>query len=152
MVHERLKLSGVTFVSVSVPSCGSASEGERNTGEETSVTPGAGGISSGGLEMIKDKAECFSLALQWLKTKRKKKKECKSYFVRFWKEATEISADSKFIFSFNFLKNSPFSQWNVSLIYRSANSVQSCGKTTEVAGTLHWEFDGNTNPEQFQSR
>lgn len=44
--------------------------------------------------MLKDKAECFSLVLQWLKEEKKKKKEhCKSYFVRFWKETTEISAD-----------------------------------------------------------
>lgn len=48
VVHERLKLSGVTFVSVSVPSCGSASEGERNTGEETALLHRAGRISSGG--------------------------------------------------------------------------------------------------------
>jgi len=41
--------------------------------------------------MLKDKAEHFTLVLQWLKNK--KKEHCKSYFVRFWKEATEISAD-----------------------------------------------------------
>lgn len=43
--------------------------------------------------MLKDKAECFSLVLQWLKEEKKKKEHCKSYFVRFWKETTEISAD-----------------------------------------------------------
>lgn len=44
VVHERLKLSGVTFVSVSVPSCGSASEGERNTGEERALLWEEGGV------------------------------------------------------------------------------------------------------------
>lgn len=47
VVQDRLKLSGVTFVRVSVPSCGSASGGERNTGEQAAFLKGVGESAEG---------------------------------------------------------------------------------------------------------
>lgn len=33
------------------------------------------------------------------------------------------------------------------LVYRSTNSIH-----IQIAGIPHWEFDGNTDPQQFQNR
>lgn len=61
MVQERLKLSGVTFVSVSVPSCGSASEGERNTGEERALLNRVGELATRGYQFLKPKLKLLAL-------------------------------------------------------------------------------------------